>query len=201
MRPGQADRATKEKLRRAGFGLHVAEGWELPGERTAFVSPGVEVPWGLLGAGFGFLERWDAAAPLWRYGVLAQDAGTAAEREHTQLLTLDLRVPLYEPGLLFLRRSEAAQSLLNVWRAECAEGADERLAFLRALCQVKPLFLALPRSWLRERTGGAEPGRRQEPRPMTSLVHVEIAPGRSVCCRPEEVEKYRQMFAEARRRR
>ncbi len=164
--------------------------------QTLVVGPGVAVPWDLVGAGFDYLERWDAAAPLWRYGVLAQDVGTAAEREQTRLYTLDLRVPLYEPGLLFLRQNEAAQSLLNVWRVEGAGRADGRLAFLRALCMVKPLFLALPRSWLTE--AGAVQQSKRRVSGNVNLVHIEIAPGRSVCCRPDEVEEYKRRFAQLR---
>ena len=180
-------------------GLLVTQGNEprIAYEQTLIAGHGVDVPWDLLDSGFQFLERWDVAAPLWRYGVLAKDVGTTDERKRTEAVTLDLRIPLYAPELLFIRQSEAAGQFLECWRQECEGGANERLAFLRALCMVKPLFLALPRSWLKEGTGRAEVPRRPVGG-MTKLVNVEIAPNRYVCCRPEEAEMYRQRFAEQR---
>ena len=209
MRPGSADNYAKEKLRRMGVGLIVADGWALRDERTAFIAPTVDMPWDLLSAGEHFLERWHAAAPLWRYGVLAADVGTPSERERTQAVTLDLRIPLYAPDLLFIRRGTEGERLLSTWREECTPGDDERLAFLRALCRVKPLFLALPRSWLRERDTATAlpqgvrlgPGLPLKPQPHSRLVHVEIAPGRYVCCRPEETQQYREQFAKMQERR
>lgn len=135
-------------------GLEVTQGSRprIAYDSTLIVGSGVAIPWDLLDAGWGFLERWEAAAPLWRYGVLAADVGTDEERERTKALTLDLRVPLRAPELLFLRRCDAAEALLSAWVEESVGDAEPRLAFLRALCRVKPQFLDLPRSWLREVT-------------------------------------------------
>ncbi len=115
--------------------------------KTLVLGHGTAPPWNELEATWGFLDEWEAAAPLWRYGVNAGDVGTEEERRRTEAVTLDLRVPLYAPEMLFLRRSEGAERLLAEWMRE-SEGSEPRLAFLRALCHVKPLFLALPRSWL-----------------------------------------------------
>ncbi len=172
-------------------------------ERTLIVGPGVAVPWGLLDAAWHWLEKWEAAAPLWRYGVLAEDVGTEEERERTRALTLDLRLLLYEPSLLFVRRCERGEALLSAWLSECADDAEPHLAFLRALARVKPIFNALSRSWLIGPTAEHEEGaaKRGPVRSMARLIHVEVAPGRSVCCRPEEADMYRQRFAAAALRR
>lgn len=191
----QHDQATVSEAIKRGLTVTEAALPRIAYERTLILGPGVEVPWHLLDAAWHWLDRWDAAAPLWRYGVLAADVGTEAERERTQALTLDLRVPLYACELLFLRQSDAAYELLALWIHECSDGADRRLAFLRALARVKPLFLALPRSWLRETPAAPAPTERPKPRSMTRLVHVEIAPGRYVCCKPEEADMYRRRFA------
>lgn len=154
------------------------------------------VPWDLVDAGYHFIERWDAAAPLWRYGVLAQDLGTKAERAQTKGLVRDLRVPVYAADrLLFVRQSPEAEQLLVAWDCEREGGADPMLAFLRALYRVKPLFLALPRSWLAENirtplTAGRRPGRM-----LTRLVRVQIAPGRFVTCKPGEEETTKALWA------
>jgi len=176
--------------------------WSLPFERTLFLSGDYTVPWDLLPSGFHFLQRWDAAAPLWRYGVLAADVGTDAERKRTAKLALDLRVPLYEPALLFVQANEAGRALMKAWRAECRPGDDERLAFLRALHIVKPRFCALPRSWLAEEERRAKQDAatdRNVRKTVKPLVRLELAPGRFVKCRAGDEEKVKAHFASLQR--
>lgn len=197
------DKQLRAKARRTSKGLDVVvcDGWDVP-EPTLFAGAGAGIPWELVGAGFGFLERWDAAAPLWRYGVLAEDLGGPAERARTEAIVRDLRIPVYAPELLFVAPTEAGRALVETWRAECADGEDERLAFVRALYLVKPRFCALPCTWVRDLTATPAAAPRAEistgPR---ELVRVEICPGRSVQCRPEDVEKYRRRFEAAKYKR
>lgn len=120
--------------------------WVLRWNRTLFAAAGAAVPWDILAAGFNLLSRWDVAAPL--SGALARDLGTDADRVRTLAVLLDLRVPAFDPRLLFVRDSSAGRALLAEWRAQCCDGGDEQLAFLRALAAVKPLFCALPHVWL-----------------------------------------------------
>jgi hypothetical protein len=180
--------------------LEVRQGgsWSLPWERTLFIAGEYTVPWDLVPSGFHFLQRWDAAAPLWRYGVLAADIGTDAERKRTVKVTLDLRIPLYEPALLFVQASEAGRALMKAWRSECRPGDDERLAFLRALHMVKPRFCALPRSWLAEEERRARQDavtERNIRKTVKPLVTVEIGAGRSVKCHAGDEEKVRAYYA------
>jgi hypothetical protein len=166
-------------------------------ERVLIVEPKTAVPWELLPAAWSLLERWDAAAPLWRYGTLAKDLGTPDEQKRTAAIVHDLRIPVYACELLFVRNSAAGQELVRVWQAECAHG-DSRLAFVRALYVVKPLFCALPRSWLAD----VEQRSHQDARSMATLARVrgpalskvEIAPGRWVRCRPGEEERVKEHF-------
>jgi predicted flap endonuclease-1-like 5' DNA nuclease len=155
----------------------------LPFEKTLLVEPGTAVPWDLLPAAWHFLDRWDAAVPLWRYGVLAADVGTKAERQATEKVVGDLRVLLHAVELLFVRRNEMGQALLAAWDKEMWSD-DKRLAFLRAVCQVKPRLCVLPRSWLAELRPGLERTgwtrrRSANGQPLTT---AEIAPGRLVKC-------------------
>jgi hypothetical protein len=80
----------------------------------------------------------DAAAPLWRYGVLAADLGSEKERERTAAVTRDLRLLVHAVELLFVADTPSGRRLIEIWRSECTGGCDERLAFLRALFMVKP---------------------------------------------------------------
>jgi len=125
-------------------------GYELPWPRTLFLDPVIHVPWELLPRGMDFLDAWEAAAPMWSYETLISDVATGQDRKRTEALIGDLRVPMYCHELLFVRDGEGGKALLAAWQEEIAavpEG-DPRVAFVRALYRVKPLFLALPRSWL-----------------------------------------------------
>lgn len=199
----QPDKTAQAWAPKYHYELTVSAEWALPAERTLFVAAGASVPYALLEAGFGRLDKWDVAAPLWRYGMLAADVGTSSERARTEAVTKDLRMLLYAHELLFVRNSPDGRRFLATWLVERQGKAEPRLAFLRALHIVKPIFCALPRSWLQESVVSLRPaerrGRPAEPHKLSKqsqLTHVEIAPGRYVCCRPEEAEKYRQRFKE-----
>ena len=183
--------------RKQGLPVQKGGNWSLPWGRTLFVSADYTIPWDLLPSAFHFLERWDAAAPLWRYGVLAANLGTGKERKRTEAMTLDLRLLVYEPGLLFVRANEVGMALMKAWRAECRFG-NERLAFLRALHMVKPKFCALPRSWLAEeeyRSKHDAATQRNIRKTVKPLVKVEIAPGRFVKCHAGDEEKVKAHYA------
>jgi hypothetical protein len=185
--------------------ITVDPGYPLPWDKVLYIGPGVCVPWEMLAYGFHFLERWDAAAPLWRYGVLAQDLGTKEQRAHVQAATLDLRLLTYEPGLLFVRNNAAGQDLVTYWRKACRPGWDERLAFLYALHLVKPRLCALPRSWLADEQQRAQADARTQKSVMISLpqilVQVEVRPGVSVKCRPGDEEKVKRHYQKLMNRR
>lgn len=182
------DKQTEQLAKGNGLSVQISTEPTMPFDRTLIVGPSRGVPWHLVKAGFAALERWEAAAPL-EVGLLAADIGTAADRERTEAVIRDLRVPLYACDLLFVRKCKACEELLEVWRTELEEGRDSRLAFLRALYQGKPLFQALPRSWLANATVVVQTPRKVGQ--MTKLINVEIAPGRYVCCRPGEADLWK----------
>jgi len=119
---------------------------QIPYARTLFWNSKLSLRAELYPAGVGLLERWEVAVPIPDYNTLAAHVGSEADRAYTQELIHDLRVPVYEPGVLFLRRCQAGFDLLAAWNDESGE---RRLAFLRALYRAKPLVLALPSVWLR----------------------------------------------------
>ena len=92
------------------------------------------------------LEKWEVAAPLYDYKMLAITTGTEKEREKTKMVIRDLRAPMYDTRLMFVKRTKNGQELLKQWNLEVGE--ERRLAFLRALYKVKPLVLALPATWM-----------------------------------------------------
>jgi len=112
-----------------------------------------KLPPPFLAIGFGLLNTWEAAVPLLSYEQLAASVGDEAERALTLAAVRDLRVLLYEPGVLFLRQCDAAVALLDRWAEERAQGRNRHLAFLRALYRTPLTVCALPTTW----TGQKEP--------------------------------------------
>jgi hypothetical protein len=119
----------------------------LPYPRTMVWNPALGCRTELLSVGFRLLERWQMAAPLLSYEQLACHIGSDEDRVRTQAVIRDLRVPVYDTRLMFIRRCAETMELVKRW-LEDDEG-DERLSFLRALYAVKPVICALPTSWMR----------------------------------------------------
>lgn len=94
--------------------------------------------------GFDLLERWDIALPVHDFDTLALNVGSDEDRERTQEVIFDLRVPVYDSRLIFVRRNSATRKLLKAWQSE---PGSRDLAFLRALYLDPLLVLALPPSW------------------------------------------------------
>ncbi len=192
------DEVLESRAKRAGLGVTLVPDLAavtLVYEKSLIVRAQTRVPWDLLPAAWHFLESWDAAVPLWRYGVLAADVGTAAEQKKTQQVIRDLRVLLHSVELLFVRRTAAGSALLAQWQAEL--GGDLRLAFLRALYQVKPRLCVLPTTWLaevRQWQGHVVPSTTRRPMQGKPLVTVEIAPGQMVKCHAGDEERVRTMM-------
>ena len=131
-------------------GLALQDGdLRLPFKYTIIYSPSAPLRHDLLPIGLSFLDTWQLAVPMWDYEQLALSAGTDADRQRTEAVIRDLRVPLYDTRLIFARQCPDTERLITLWRKELADGGDERLAFLRALYAVKPLILALPMTWTR----------------------------------------------------
>ena len=195
------DKTIRSRAKRLGIEVVVTDSWEVTGP-TLFATS--TIPWDLVQAGFHFIERWDAAAPLWRYGKIASDIGTPSDQKRTRAITRDLRLLLYAPELLFVRDSEAGRALVETWRAECdpstGSGGDERLAFVRALYIVKPIFCALPRSWLAEiQERSVSDAKTLSTRPRTrsvrqELVKIQIGPNQFVKCKPGDEVAVRERY-------
>lgn len=96
--------------------------------------------------GLKLLDTWQIAAPLYPE-ILASQIGSEADRELTQAVIHDLRVPVYETGMVFVRRCDDTERLFEAWREEDEKTPGSPLAFLRALYLVKPLILPLPAHW------------------------------------------------------
>lgn len=92
--------------------------------------------------GFKLLERWQLAVPLFDYDVLAERIGTTEEREQTKAIIHDMRVPVYDSRVLFVRQCQETRKLFELWQS------GSQLGFLQALYQSRPVVNALPPSWV-----------------------------------------------------
>lgn len=120
-------------------------------DKTMIYNPQATLRTELIGAGFSFIDTWDIAMPLYSYDELAVHIGTEAAQSRTKAVIHDLRVPVYDTRIIFVRHCETTQRLFSRWLDENESGDDERLTFMRAFYEVKPLMLALPVTWHNER--------------------------------------------------
>lgn len=203
---GGPDAGIEARAKQAGLGVMAAGAGDdalVPFDKTLFVEAGTAVPWDMISAAWHFLARWDAAVPLWRYGVTAADVGTPAERKRTAAVVRDLRVLLHSVELLFVRDNADGRALMAALAEERADGGEKRLAFLRAMYRVKPRVCVLPLSWMAavqaRATQDAKSVRlRKRSGPM---VRVEVAPGRWVQCHAGDEAAVLAQFANQGRRR
>ncbi len=145
---GEHPQLTKALRPFAGIQARSLVGASIAHARALVLTPPAVVRPDHLLVGFGYLSRWEVVVPLRDGYPTADTVGSHEERELTASAIRDLRVPLYDSRVLFVRQSVGADRLLTLWRDERRQGQDEGLAFLRALYQAKPLVLALPPTWV-----------------------------------------------------
>lgn len=193
-----------DKFKLNGIDTKQSQSFDIPFTKTLFVEPGTKIPIDLLPAAWNFLDRWDIAVPLWRYGQTAADIGTDKDKRATQAVVRDLRVLLHSYELLFVRNNDTCKAFMEQWAQECQNGDDKRLAFLRALYIVKPRCCVLPTSWLAEVKNRETKYANRYPMPKSPnagkpLVAVEVQPGRYVKCHKGDEEKVLAQFANMQR--
>lgn len=98
----------------------------------------------LIGQGFKWLGRWDIIAPFRPYRELAADLVKGkTEREIAALKIGDLRVPVFDPRLIFIKTTPETRKLWEVYQQH-KKNWDARIAFLAAVWEIKPLIKPLP---------------------------------------------------------
>ena len=120
---------------------------ELEWSKTLIWDVAVPLRGDLVPVGFNLLAKWQVCVPLWSYTELACHVGTEAEREMTRDVIRDLRVPIYDTRMIFVRRCADTRALIDDWLKECESSADKKLAWMRSVYRVKPVLCALPASW------------------------------------------------------
>lgn len=103
----------------------------------------------LLPVGFKWLKHFQLIIPIHSYEELAIHLGNDEDRKIVKSVIRELRVPVYNTNFMFIRRSEATRDLINRWKYYRDELgiSDDKLSFLCALYETKPLYLATPVTW------------------------------------------------------
>jgi len=86
---------------------------------------------------------WEMVARLEGH-YLARDVGTKAEQAKTRDLIGDLRIPVYDIRVLWIRKTAKTESLIRRWTAAIQAGEDKAHAFLRTLYTEGVLLCTLP---------------------------------------------------------
>jgi len=119
----------------------------LPFPKTIRVSSKNFLDWERLACGVKLLNTWDCAIPLFPPSLLAAQVGEEQQRDQALAVLHDLRIPVYDPALMFLKQGGPCTALLYAWREEQERVGDQVLALLCALYRT-PLFLCpLPSTW------------------------------------------------------
>jgi hypothetical protein len=146
---------THELNRRFDLPVVVRDWPELPYGRTLVWYPrgyDLDVRQGVMGltlldAQDGY-DAWDMAAMLATSNPMAKDIGHAPDRRRLEKLVGDLRLPVYQTKVVWLRQSRKARSFVNEWVRVMRDGVEERLAFLEAWYKVKPSIYTLEADWM-----------------------------------------------------
>jgi len=119
-------------------------------EKIACIEAAVadQADWEMFDHAFDFLgRRFDTVVPMEEYNVLAEDLVTddlaAAKVEKIRALCGDLRVPVFDPRLVFIKVNQKTRKLWQLYE-QYSQNYDQRLAFLMAVWEVKPYLQPLP---------------------------------------------------------
>jgi len=119
----------------------------IPFPRTILWNPDTPANVPLFMAGLNLLEKWDILAPIKDYELLAQDYVTEDDREWASEMLPDLRLPLFNMDLLFIKKNDVTSHLVTLWNEFVATGHASDISFLCAVYHTRPLLLSLPIIW------------------------------------------------------
>lgn len=101
----------------------------------------------LIHVGFYHLENWQVIIPIFDYVTLAKDIGNEKDQELLNKILPETRIPVYNPYLMYVRRCDDTLTLMDKYKEYSEQFTDDRLSFLAAMYETKPLLLAVPDNW------------------------------------------------------
>lgn len=131
-------------------------GIRLPFKRTLLWDPALELTSSQASLGFSRIAKdgdytgWEMAAMLKGNRMLVSQYGSDDDRKQTQEIVGDLRLPVYETGALWVKRTNNTAQIVQLWKNAISDGADEVHAFLRTVYTNPVLLCTLPYRWLEQ---------------------------------------------------
>lgn len=122
---------------------------ELLYSETMLYDGNAKIDRGLVPIGFKLLKNWQCAAPLLSYDELAIHLALPDEIDYLKATLRDLRVPVYNTSLMFIRRCEQTKELIEQWQKEKTIVKHDSLAFHMAFYKTKIVMCSLPTIWVR----------------------------------------------------
>ena len=119
----------------------------VPFDFTVLWNPNTKANVGLFSAGLHLLDKWEVLIPISSYETLASDIVGKKDEEWANEFLPDLRVPVFNIDLLFLKKCSATDLLINLWNKGVNEGHSSEISLLCAVYRSLPLLLALPIVW------------------------------------------------------
>lgn len=166
--------------------------------------------------GFQLLSAWDMAIAETETRTLAEGIAGREECEATAAEFGSGLLLYHNSGMIFWRRNQRTKVFFERWSEEWRrfQGWDEQVALLRALLRTDVLFHTLPYTWnhsvlaecyllthwfgagdarfdMQQRLREVRQATRQAQSPM---MRIELAPGRFVKCREEDVDAVMERF-------
>ena len=138
------------------FGLEVqlSKTIELPWERTVLWMARARLTPAAAALGLMRVDAddpnlaWEMAAMLDKKSRIARDIGNDDDRDKTLEVLGDLRLPVYDTGIIWVRRTDTTKEVIRLWQDEVAAGAETRHAFLRTIYTRRVMLCTLPANWI-----------------------------------------------------
>lgn len=98
---------------------------------------------------FGWAEKWEVIAPLGEYTTLIDAIANEKEKKYLKTILWDLRVPVYDTRVIFLRNFPHIKEFWRIYTEETEKLKDSRIAFSVALWKIKPMVLTLSNRFIK----------------------------------------------------
>lgn len=99
---------------------------------------------------FDWIRKWEVIAPFGKYTTLIKDIVEEKDKKYLESIMWDLRVPVYDTRVIFLRKLPNIEEFWEIYLEEIEKLKDNRLAFSVALWKIKPMILTLSNRFNKE---------------------------------------------------
>jgi hypothetical protein len=87
------------------------------------------------------------AAPLLSKKTVAGEIGDKKDQHETRELIGSLRLPVYDPRVVWARKNDATEKTILEYRESVNQGVNRFHAFLRSIFNQRVLICTMPENW------------------------------------------------------